>query len=258
VKPRQRHNTPIILFVTLAIQPRQPFLANAALRDAFVAACADADAWSVGFYLIMPDHVHLFCRPALEPRVAIERWTQYLRERITKRLRAQSGSAQPRPPCRMPGPLAPLGSTQACPPERMPSPMEGEAAPSRIPWRWQSDCWDTQMRSGEHYREKWEYVRLHPVRKDLVQSPDDWPWQGVLNALERKGTRRSSRMCVPQSPQTPVAVRWHCDRLVNLERNVKHSQTDAEQRRAWSATVMRVQGNLRMRECGRWGGPGQE
>ena len=134
--PVARHNQPVILFVTLAIQPRGPHLANERFRDAFVAACADADAWSVGFYLIMPDHAHLFCRPASMPIVGIKRWSVYLKERITKRLRAD-GSAQPRPPAEKP---------DAC--------MEGEASLSRLPWRWQPDCWDTQMRGGEHYHEK--------------------------------------------------------------------------------------------------------
>jgi len=50
-------------------------------------------------------------------------------------------------------------------------------------WKWQSDCWDTQIRSGTHYHEKWEYVRLNPVRKELVEESDDWPWQGELNVL---------------------------------------------------------------------------
>ena len=48
---------------------------------------------------------------------------------------------------------------------------------------WQRDCWDTQLRSGEHYHEKWEYVRLNPVRKELVKRAEDWPFQGELHML---------------------------------------------------------------------------
>ena len=90
--PVSRHNAPIILFATLAIRPREPRLANAPFRDAFVAACADADAWAVGQYLIMPDHIHLFCQPADWSGVSIQRWTAYLKERITKRLHGTMGS----------------------------------------------------------------------------------------------------------------------------------------------------------------------
>ena len=163
--PVEQHNEPVIVFVTLAVQPRGALLANEAFRAAFLGACADADAWSVGRFVIMPDHVHLFCSPAKMPRVGIKRWSGYLKERITKRMNtamegeaalsreSESGSAQPRP------------------------------TTANRPWKWQSDCWDTQMRSGEHYREKWEYIRQNPVRKGLVGQAEDWPWQGELNVL---------------------------------------------------------------------------
>jgi len=47
----------------------------------------------------------------------------------------------------------------------------------------QADCWDTQMRTGRQFQEKWEYVRGNPVRKGLAQTPDDWPYQGCINDL---------------------------------------------------------------------------
>ena len=48
---------------------------------------------------------------------------------------------------------------------------------------WQRDCWDTQLRTGDSYSEKWAYVRNNPVRKGLVQHPDQWQFQGEMNAL---------------------------------------------------------------------------
>jgi len=48
---------------------------------------------------------------------------------------------------------------------------------------WQRDCWDTQLRSGQHYGDKWQYIRLNPVRKGLVADANDWPYQGELNVL---------------------------------------------------------------------------
>ena len=62
--------------------------------------------------------------------------------------------------------------------------LEGEAVLSRIPWNWQPDCWDTQMRNDKHYHGEWEYVRQNPVRKKLALTPDEWPWQGTLNVLD--------------------------------------------------------------------------
>ena len=109
--------------------------------------------------------MHLFCQPARWPAVPVKRWSGYLKERITKRLKAilEGEAALSR--------NRGNGSPQARPPAIC------------IPWKWQSDCWDTQMRGGEHYHEKWEYVRQNPVRKGVVARAEDWPWQGELNVL---------------------------------------------------------------------------
>jgi len=139
--PVERHNTPVILFVTLGLQPRSPSLADERFRDAFTFACQCANAWSVGRYMIMPDHVHFFCCPAHEPRIGIKTWSSFLKRQITARY----------------GPHD---------------------------WDWQSDVWDTQIRSGEHYRERWDYIRQNPVRKGWVRLVDEWPWQGELNVLQ--------------------------------------------------------------------------
>ena len=48
---------------------------------------------------------------------------------------------------------------------------------------WQRDVWDTQLRSGKHYAEQWDYVRLNPVRKELTHDPEAWPYQGEINVL---------------------------------------------------------------------------
>ena len=154
VPPVERHDRPVILFVTLTVQPRGNYLASDLFHAVFLDACRDADAWLVGRYVIMPDHVHLFCAPAQCPTVDVRRWTQYLKERITKRLVAER-----------------LGAA---------SPSKAEAARN---WRWQPDCWDTQMRNGEHYHEKWLYVRENPVRSGLVEIADQWAFQGELNVL---------------------------------------------------------------------------
>ena len=138
--PVERHNAPTIVLVTLCVQPRSAVLGNSTFHDAFQDAAKDADAWSIGFYLVMPDHVHAFCRPATDTRVGIKPWSTYLKRCVSRR----------------------LGSRR---------------------WQWQSDCWDTQMRSQQHYRERHSYVHVNPVRAGLVNCPDDWPYQGKLNVL---------------------------------------------------------------------------
>ena len=159
--PLERHNRNVILFVTIGTWPKKPAFNNLYFHDAFLGACVDADSWRVGFYMIMPDHLHLFCAPACHPPVPIKKWSSYLKERITKHFRKN-----------MEG-------------ERRES--RGKPVPSRnaacTPWKWQSDCWDTQLRDSEHYREKWEYFRMNPVRKGLVKKPEDWRWRGEIHEL---------------------------------------------------------------------------
>ncbi|MCB1103025.1 MAG: hypothetical protein KDL10_11710 [Kiritimatiellae bacterium] len=48
---------------------------------------------------------------------------------------------------------------------------------------WQKDFWDTQIRCGESYQAKWQYVRDNALEEALVTDPESWPYQGELNAL---------------------------------------------------------------------------
>jgi putative transposase len=68
---------PTIVFATICSRSRCRNLANATVRTALLRFWREADAWRVGFYLIMPDHVHLFCAPADE-KCVIEQVDQLL------------------------------------------------------------------------------------------------------------------------------------------------------------------------------------
>ena len=48
---------------------------------------------------------------------------------------------------------------------------------------WQRSHWDRQLRRGQSYGEKWEYVRNNPVRHGYVTDPDNWPYQGEIHEL---------------------------------------------------------------------------
>ncbi|HEX4638425.1 MAG TPA: transposase [Chthoniobacterales bacterium] len=49
---------------------------------------------------------------------------------------------------------------------------------------WQTGFFDHMIRHSESYSEKWEYVRQNPVRANLVQDPDDWPFQGEIESID--------------------------------------------------------------------------
>ncbi len=150
-----------ILFVTVCTEGRMQILANRDMASLIVSAWADADKWIVGQYVIMPDHVHFFCSPATCPPYDFHKWIRYWKRLTTQaaaRMCAARGDARP-PACA----------------------ARGDARPPRL---WQSGCWDTQIRTGSQYEEKWEYVRNNPVRKGIVATPADWPYQGRMNVLE--------------------------------------------------------------------------
>ena len=48
---------------------------------------------------------------------------------------------------------------------------------------WQQDFWDTQLRTGDSYSEKWHYMQNNPVRAGFVEKAEDWPFQGELEKL---------------------------------------------------------------------------
>ena len=144
--PIPRHNTPVVLFVTMAIQPRVNALANDTFHEAFKNALKEADAWRVFLYVIMPDHIHAFIVPRTVSPFPIGNWAKFLKRKIAQNIDAAAHGG------------------------RVSSPAAG--------WRWQLGCWDTQIRSREHLDEKASYVRMNPVRAGLCATPEEWKWQG--------------------------------------------------------------------------------
>jgi REP element-mobilizing transposase RayT len=45
---------------------------------------------------------------------------------------------------------------------------------------WQEGFFDHVLRSAESYGQKWEYVRMNPVRAGLCARPEQWPYQGEI------------------------------------------------------------------------------
>lgn len=48
-------------------------------------------------------------------------------------------------------------------------------------FKWQSGFFDHVLRNSESCSEKWEYIRMNPVRAGLVQHPGDWPYAQQFN-----------------------------------------------------------------------------
>ncbi len=48
---------------------------------------------------------------------------------------------------------------------------------------WQEGFFDHVLRSTESYAQKWDYVRLNPVRAGFCHDPADWLYQGEIVSI---------------------------------------------------------------------------
>ncbi|MFA7256534.1 MAG: transposase [Kiritimatiellales bacterium] len=48
-------------------------------------------------------------------------------------------------------------------------------------FKWQSGFFDHVLRSSESRSEKWEYIRMNPVRAGLVNVPEEWSYAQKFN-----------------------------------------------------------------------------
>jgi putative transposase len=135
-----------LYFITVCCADRRPVLLSAPSVETLTRswqASAEVNGWTVGRYVIMPDHVHFFARaqPAGKSLSGFMRdWKRWTANRIIK-------IDQLKPPL------------------------------------WQPEFFDHVLRSAESYSAKWDYVRHNPVRAGLASSPETWPYSGECESL---------------------------------------------------------------------------
>lgn len=134
-------NRAVIIFLTVCAQKRRPLLATREMHASIVRAWTQANHWLVGRYVILPDHIHLSCAPAVYPPEPLTTWVKYWKGTVTKTTGGGGHSL------------------------------------------WEKDFWDVQLRNGDSYALKWDYVKNNPVRHGLVARAEDWPYYGELNVL---------------------------------------------------------------------------
>jgi REP element-mobilizing transposase RayT len=132
-----------MVFLTVVTDDRQPLLACQITYDILTNLWRRshlADGWSVGRFMLMPDHLHLFARPVMDAK-PLANWIEMWKSVSGRKIALASISARP---------------------------------------FWQRDYFDRFLRSGDSYEEKWRYVVMNPVRKGLCSQPTEWPWQGEI------------------------------------------------------------------------------
>jgi REP element-mobilizing transposase RayT len=144
-----------LCFVTFTTRDRRaiPSLDDAQLALQRYARCGiDKFNVALGRYVIMPDHVHFFCRPELGARKLSEfigAWKSWTSRRINA-----------------------LGG-----------PRSATAATATATALWQREFFDHCLRPSESYSEKWNYVFDNPVRAGLVSKAQEWRYAGEIETL---------------------------------------------------------------------------
>ena len=78
-----KRNRSSIQFVTVCVKGRRPILGNDQAHTLFRSVLRDDSVFRVGRYVIMPDHVHLFCAPNTYPAEPLSKWVKYWKSRFT-------------------------------------------------------------------------------------------------------------------------------------------------------------------------------
>ena len=147
-QPVHEHfNEPVIVFVTVCTKKKKPILASTEVHQVLRTAWAAANSWLIGRYVLMPDHLHLFCAPETLVPESLQTWIAFWKSNAARHW-----------------------------PQREDAPI------------WQRHFWDTQLRRGENYDAKWDYIVENPVRAGLVGRSEDWPYQGEITFCRGSGT----------------------------------------------------------------------
>ena len=85
---------PNIFFVTVNSKDAVPWIASPTVQDSLADVWRNnATAWLVGYYLLMPDHMHFFCAPH-DLHFDIDKWIAYWKRQFSRRHLDQSWSWQ--------------------------------------------------------------------------------------------------------------------------------------------------------------------
>ena len=132
-------------FITFNTYKRRRILTRREVRDAFRSFCNRAEKYDVAVGRYVIMPDHIHEFAALPPtEVTLTRWVQMLKTVLGKQL-LRLGTQKP---------------------------------------HWQEGFFDHVLRSTESYSEKWDYVRLNPVRAGLCELPEDWTYQGEIGLIQ--------------------------------------------------------------------------
>jgi putative transposase len=89
--PVDLDNQSIIILVTACTKGRQRILCDERVVNLLREAWHDSSNWVVGRFVILPDHLHLFCSPNMCARLSLQRWVASWKSYITRCLKTVIG-----------------------------------------------------------------------------------------------------------------------------------------------------------------------
>ena len=167
-------------FITSSCYRRQPLLATPRSKHIFEQTLERTRRWYglfVAGYVVMPEHVHLLLSEPQRSNLAVAL-------QMLKQVSARQ--------------LLPKGVPSL-------SPLSGDRVGARSPAPfWQARYYDFNVHSEKKRVEKLRYIHRNPVRRGLVQNPQDWPWssfrhyatgvEGVVEIESEWTARKRERM----------------------------------------------------------------
>lgn len=152
-------------FITCSCYHRQQELGTPERRDLFLRILEEARQkyrFVVHGYVVMPEHFHLLVTEPEQgdPSVVMK----VLKERFTRKLRAQGTEG------------APLIASFA---------MSGLSHPEPAPV-WQKRFYDFNVWTEDKHIEKLRYMHRNPVKRGLVDRPEQWKWSSFRSLPFRR------------------------------------------------------------------------
>ena len=159
-------------YVTFTCYHRIQYLNSAFARDVFEQTLERVRRWYdlyiIG-YVVMPEHVHLLLSEPERSSLAVA--LQMLKQISSRQLHSMGG-----PPFR---PLLAKGGKSASR-FRPPSAKRGEQVDQPV---WQKRYYDFNVFSDRKRIEKLRYMHWNPVKRGLVEKPEDWKWSSYCHYL---------------------------------------------------------------------------
>jgi putative transposase len=83
--PLEFANQTTVIFITMCVEKRRPLLARAEIVTLLLDCWREADHWLIGRWVVMPDHLHMFCAPAIAPATPVASWARFWRSQVSRR-----------------------------------------------------------------------------------------------------------------------------------------------------------------------------